>query len=174
MNSDKLNIGSGQRRFDNDYGWVNIDCVSRPGQIPDLICDVGRDVMPYGDGTMKITVLHHVLEHFRCGEADKVLKECYRVLEPGGSLIITIPDILALAQRWISHQIDDYIYIVNMMGAYAGEEGDSHKWHYTRTSLKETLMKVDSWTKVVPFDWRPIEGSSIAKDWWILGMEAIK
>jgi hypothetical protein len=28
----KLNVGSGQRRFDNAQGWINVDCFYREGQ----------------------------------------------------------------------------------------------------------------------------------------------
>jgi SAM-dependent methyltransferase len=171
----KLNIGSGQRRFDNAHGWINVDSTSRePDQVPDLICDVGHELLPYADGSMDLVVLHQVYEHFGCGEAMGFAKEAWRVLKVGGSLIITVPDMRALAQRWLTGYIDDWIFFVNTYGAYQGEEGDRHKWGYSRESLKKELEGTAAWAKVVGFDWRVIQGADIARDWWILGMEAIK
>lgn len=172
--SSKLNIGSGQRRFDNAHGWINVDVVSRPEQIPDLVCDVGRDPLPYPDGSMDLAVLHQVYEHFGCGEGHALLREIHRTLKPGGSLIITVPDMRALAERWLTREIDDYIYMVNVYGAYQGEPGDRHKWGYTRFSLTKDLADSGHWAQIRPFDWRVIPGADIARDWWILGMEVIK
>ena len=73
-----LNIGSGQRKFTTvpeDMAWVNVDCVSRPpDQVPDLICNVGMEPLPYDDGTIDMVVLHQVLEHMHLGpEMDQLL-----------------------------------------------------------------------------------------------------
>lgn len=170
-----LNIGSGQRPFDRSKGWVNIDCTYRPpDQVPDLICDVARDPLPYADGSIDTCVLHQVYEHFGLGEGHGVVRECHRVLRKGGSLIVTVPDMRALAQRWLLGQISDYIYFVNVYGAYQGEEGDRHKWGFRSTSLIEDLNTAAEWIHVRPFDWRPITGADIARDFWILGIECVK
>lgn len=170
----RLNIGSGQRRFDTAYGWVNVDCVSRPGQVPDLLCDVGRDPLPYADNSMDFVVLSQVYEHFGLGEGHGVVREAHRVLKPGGSLILTVPDAKALAQRWMLGQIDDYIYNVNMYGAYQGEPGDRHKWSYTFNALAKDLASIATWKVVQNFNSAHISGADIAADWWILGVAAVK
>ena len=170
-----LNIGSGQRRFEStdDFSWVNVDCISRPpDQVPDLLCDVRN--LPYNGNSVDFCVLHHVYEHFNLGEGDGLIKECFRVLRPLGSLIITIPDMKALAEAWLSNKINNYIYFVNVYGAYQGNEGDIHRWGYTRQTLMEKLPQLNTWSLVTDFDWRNIPGSLIAKDWWICAVEAIK
>lgn len=176
-----LNIGSGQRRFDTEQGWVNIDTISRPpDQIPDLICDVGKETLPYADGSMDICVLHHLIEHLGCGESVGILRECYRVLKPGSSLIVCVPNAWALAQRYVLRQIDNYTYNVNMYGAFQGEEQDRHRWSYDYASLQKLLNETladEIWptpqvTKF--FDWREIAGADIARDWWILSLECVK
>ncbi len=176
-----LNIGSGQRRFDNMAGWINIDCVSRDDQVPDLICDVGKEKLPFEDGSVDYCVLHQVYEHFGLGEGHGLIRECYRVLKPGGSLIVTVPDIQALAQRWLLGSISDYIFFVNVYGAFQGEPGDRHKWGYRAFNLtadiQEALVTIDKdllWARVKRFDWREITGASIAQDFWILGVECVK
>jgi len=71
-------------------------------------------------------------------------------------------------------KIDDYIYVVNLMGAFQGEETDRHRWHYTPQSLTRQLVSCAPWELVKFFDWRTIPGSDFARDWWILSVEAIK
>ena len=170
----RLNVGSGQRRFDTAHGWVNVDCVSRPpDQVPDLICDVGKEPLPYEDGTVDMVVLHHVLEHFGCGEADALMRECYRVLKDSGSLIVCVPDMRVLALRFLSNRLSTQVYMTNVYGAYQGEEGDRHKWGYDIASLSEYLRKFQ-WSYVRQFNDRPIPGADIAQDYWIISLECIK
>ena len=163
-----VNAGSGQRPFDHALGWVNVD--AQPQWNPDVLSDMAT--LPYPDGSVDMIVSHHVLEHMGCGEADGFLTEAHRVLRPYGSLIVCVPNMRALAQRWLTNQIDTQIYLTNVYGAYMGDEHDRHRWGYDTEYLTNYLNKW-KWT-VKPFDWRPIEGASICKDWWILGVECVR
>lgn len=170
-----LNLGSGQRRFDPEFGWVNIDCVSRPpDQVPDLICDISN--LPFQDSSVDIVCFHHVIEHFGCGEADGILKESWRVLKPGGSLLVFVPDLKKLAGRWLGGEISDYIFNVNVYGAYQGEPGDRHAWGFSQNSLATYLFNLLNTPGifVIPFDGRSIPGADIASDFWIAGVEVVK
>lgn len=192
-----INCGSGQRRFGGPgcpITWINVDkqCIP-PDRVPDVVCDVGREKLPFSDGCMQYVVLHQVLEHFGCGESESMLKECWRVLKPGGSLIITVPDMRALAGRWLGGELSTQVYMTNVYGAYMGDEADRHKWGFDWTSLKQFLTTMfvetgcdehfrdprgDCWEcgdgEIRPFDWRDIPGADIAKDWWVLGIEVVK
>ena len=168
----RVNLGSGQRKFGTpEHPWLNVDC--NPKWEPDLLAD-GADLSIIASDTAEYVVLHHVLEHFGLGEADAMLKECYRILAPGGSLIVCVPDLKALSKAWLKCQITDYIYCVNLYGAYMDDEADRHKWGYGRDSLTETIAHAGPWNIVDLFNWREIEGANISKDWWILGIEAWK
>lgn len=190
-----LNVGSGQRRFNTEHGWVNVDVVSRPpDQIPDIILDARHLATIFKPGTVDMVVLHHVIEHFGCGEADEILRQCWKVLKRGGSLLIFVPDMEKLAGRWLGGEITNFTFMVNAYGAYQGEEGDRHRWGYSRSSLMQQLRSsiglIDcqclgerthdddgycpEGDKIMPFNWREIPGADIAKDWWILGVEVVK
>lgn len=176
-----LNVGSGQRRFDTSKGWCNVDRISRPpDQIPDYILDATNLIPTFAENSQDIVVLHHVLEHFGCGEADEVLKQCYSVLKDSGSLLIFVPDLRRLAGRWLSGELDDFSFLVNVYGAYQGEEGDRHKWGYDINLLKDYLVKTlfggdyKQQIKIKEFDWREIPGADFGRDWWVLALEVLK
>jgi len=169
-----LNIGSGQRPFKPPF--FNTDIQNKwkePTEKAgcwwiDNLCAYKGWAAP-----VQMIVLHHVLEHFGCGESDKLIDDCYELLAPGGSLIITVPDMKELAKGWLVGRVTDQIYFTNVYGAYMGDEADRHKWGFTPDSLNTHLRKW-AWADVKRFDFRPIEGADIANDWYICGMEAIK
>lgn len=174
-----LNIGSGQRPFGEP--WINID--SQAKWNPHLCCDANELGDHFSEGSVDTIVMHHVLEHFGCGEADGLLALCYKLLRPGGSLIVCVPDMAALADQWNRGQclggkdapcIDTQIFMTNVYGAYMGDEADRHKWGYDQTSLMQTLQKAGDWDELKMFDNREMEGARIAQDWWIMSIEAVK
>jgi len=168
-----LNVGSGQRPFKSQMDviqWINVDSQARWN--PDIVCS--GDSLPYQDNHADYFVLHHVLEHFGCGEAASLIRESYRVLKPGGRLIACVPDMEALARGWLAGKISTQIYLTNVYGAYMGSEDDRHKWGFDRNSLVEFLAGQRVWSHIGFFDFRPIPGADIAKDWWILGVECRK
>lgn len=166
-----LNVGSGQRPFLTAGGvtWINID--SQPKWNPDIVCNGAS--LPYSENTVDYVVLHHVLEHFGCGEGAGLVKEAYRVLKPGGSLLVFVPDLKELAQGWFAGKIDTQIYMTNLYGAYMGHEDDRHKWGFDKESLAEFLHTVCEWLHVNEPKTFPA-GADIARDWWILEMECKK
>lgn len=165
----RLNVGSGQRKFADDF--VNIDV--NPKWEPDIIADATHLPM-YADGSVDLIVLHHCVEHMTLGQSQQCFTEAWRVLRPGGSLLVFVPDLTALVQAWTHGKIDDYIFCVNLHGAFMDSEADIHRWSFTQQSLKKHIQKSAGWQRVKPFDWREIAGASIAKDFWIQGAEAIK
>lgn len=170
-----LNVGSGQRPFTTDVEvhWINIDKVRHEGMPPpDWVCDGAA--LPYADGVADYFVLHHVVEHFGCGEAGGLIREAHRVLRPGGSLFVFVPDLKALAERWLAGGLSTQIYATNLYGAYMGHEEDRHRWGFDNGSLHEFLKAGAKWSTVMPFDWRTIPGADIARDFWILGAECIR
>lgn len=81
----RINLGSGPRKLD---GWVNVDIL---GMNPDLHWDL-RHGIPFPDASVQAAFLEHVLEHFRTGDALRILEECRRVLVPGGIVRAGVPD----------------------------------------------------------------------------------
>jgi FkbM family methyltransferase len=89
--SRKLHIGGNQKSTD----WEILNVV--PGPYVDHLCNA-RDLSRFPDNTFTDIYASHVLEHFDyINELDAVLKEWYRVLAPGGTLYISVPDLDVLA-----------------------------------------------------------------------------
>lgn len=169
-----INVGSGQRPFVSaeEVTWYNIDSVDRPGQVTDFICDASV-TLPFEYDSVDYVVLHHVLEHFGCNESCVLIENCKKALKLGGSLLVFVPNMRALANRWVSGQMDTQLYLTNVYGAYMGDEADRHAWGYDEDYLT-AFLHARAFDIVKPFDWREIPGASLANDFWILGMEAVK
>lgn len=165
----RINLGSGQRPFKSPF--VNVDI--NPRWSPDVVAD-GASMPMFADSSADLIVSHQNYEHYGLGEADGMVRECHRILCPGGSLIVTTPDLRALVDAWTRGKINDYIFCVNLYGAYMDSEADRHKWLYTYQTLGESLRKAARWGHVQRFAERQIPGADISLAWWILAVEAFK
>jgi predicted SAM-dependent methyltransferase len=81
----RLNLGSGRTKLP---GWVNIDLL---GMNPDLPWNL-RHGIPFPDESVDAVFLEHFLEHLPAGEALEMLEKCRRVLVPGGTIRVGVPD----------------------------------------------------------------------------------
>ena len=180
-----LNLGCGTRIFksNDEIAWVNLDIVDGPGV--DVVWD-WRDLgtsfsfvrsdfnaMAGANRDFDIIIAHQTFEHQGCGE--QPIRQCYEILKPGGSLIVSVPNLRNLARMWLNDELSTQIYVTNLYGPYDGTEGSRHRWGFDPDSLYGALSASAPWTSVLPFDWRPIPGADIARDdRWILCMEAVK
>lgn len=91
-----LNVGSSHRAYP---GFENIDRERGPGV---RVLDV-RLGLPYPNDSVEVIVCSHVLEHFHpFKELPFVLNEFRRVLQPGGTLRLAVPDLGKLAQAYMA------------------------------------------------------------------------
>jgi SAM-dependent methyltransferase len=151
---------------------VNVDI--NPRWKPDIVADCASMPM-FADGSAELIVAHHQAEHMPLDGSKTFFTECHRILAPDASLLIFVPDLTALVKAWSESRISDYIFCVNLHGAFMGADADIHKWSFTARTLKEHLLKSAPWSEVKPFDWRKIPGADIAgPDFWILAIEAVK
>jgi len=80
----KLNLGCGKQPRE---GWVNLDACDLPGV--DVVCQWGREPLPFGDDTVEEARAEHVLEHL--AEALPAMQELWRVAAPGALFTVTVP-----------------------------------------------------------------------------------
>lgn len=94
----KLHIG-GQIRV---AGWEVLDI--NPGPAVDHVADA-RILSLFADDTFATVYASHVLEHFDYrDELAATLAEWCRVLEPGGTIYVSVPDLDVLARLFIDRQ----------------------------------------------------------------------
>jgi SAM-dependent methyltransferase len=80
-----LHLGSAANHLD---GWVDVDLI---GDQTDLIWDLTRR-LPLADGSVDAIFSEHLLEHLPLPAAVELLRECHRLLTPGGVLRVGVPD----------------------------------------------------------------------------------
>jgi len=85
-------VGSGRARLE---GWVNIDVQALPGV--DVVADVTQGLR---FKNAEAVFAEHFLEHLALADAIKFLLETHRVLEPGGWLRLSTPN---LDWVWMTH-----------------------------------------------------------------------
>jgi SAM-dependent methyltransferase len=167
-----LNLGCGTRIFlsTGELLWHNFDI--KPGPSIDTVGD-WRNLRNYWQSDIDIIVAHQTFEHQGCGE--QPIKQCFDVLRPGGSLIVSVPDMHKLALMWLSGELTTQVYMTNVYGPFDGTEESRHRWGFNLDSLTIALHTAAEWQSVIPFDYRIIPGADIARDdRWILCLEAIK
>jgi predicted SAM-dependent methyltransferase len=96
----RLHLGSGANRLP---GWVNVDLL---GMGSDLAWDLRRR-LPFPDASAQAAFLEHVIEHFALADALDLLEECHRVLGPGGTIRVGVPDL----ERYIRGYVGDREFI---------------------------------------------------------------
>jgi SAM-dependent methyltransferase len=81
--------------------------------------DLTRGV-PFPEASFDVVYHSHVLEHFHRDAAERFLRECRRVLRPGGVLRVAVPDLEQMAR----------LYLATMERCLAGERGadDEYEW----------------------------------------------
>jgi predicted SAM-dependent methyltransferase len=99
MHGVKLHFGCGPRVLP---GWVNIDGWSFPGI--DFATDL-RQPLPFDDATCRLIFTEHVFEHIDADFRLPVLHEFLRVLQPGGTLRIVVPDCEKFVDAYIRRDI---------------------------------------------------------------------
>jgi predicted SAM-dependent methyltransferase len=88
----RVNLGAGET---GRPGWVNVDVLNLPGINCVYDC---RKRLPFSTGSVKAIFSEHFLEHLDyTEEVPYFVSECQRVLEPGGTLRIIVPD----AERYL-------------------------------------------------------------------------
>lgn len=119
----KLHIGSRRRA----EGWVAFDAVAGPEV--DFVGD-SRNLSQFGSDSIEAIYASHVVEHIAHGAPLlDMLKEWHRVLAPGGTLYISVPDLDVLCWLFVRPGVSeqDKYMIMRMM---FGGQMDAHDFHF--------------------------------------------
>jgi predicted SAM-dependent methyltransferase len=176
----RINLGSGAYSLPAAVGWENWD------EDPTTPADRHLRVppIPLANGSVAELYLGHLLEHFEPVEADALLRECYRVLAPGATLGVVVPDtrwVLEQYQRQSGQRVEvpqgvfwelDDLDAVCAVFLYSTLQESRHRWSYDETTLRRALARA-GFKVVRPIDrWHDPRASS--HNSWSLGLDCVK
>jgi predicted SAM-dependent methyltransferase len=92
----KLQVGTG---FNGLEGWLNGDIL--PRQRDYIYLDATR-AMPFANDSFAFIYTEHMIEHIGYRSARDFVRECHRILRPGGVLRISTPDLAVIAGMYVN------------------------------------------------------------------------
>lgn len=120
-----VNLGCGARYHPD---WVNIDIAPLgPGVIAH---DLSRGV-PLADASADVVYHSHVLEHLRRDDAAAFMRECARVLRPGGIIRVAVPDLERICRA----------YLEKMEAALGGDAGAAADYDWMMLELLDQTTR---------------------------------
>jgi predicted SAM-dependent methyltransferase len=175
----KLNLGCGHL---HPAGWVNVDGSHRawlasklswldrllvalwilsPTEFNSSTVYARLDRrFPWADDSADVIYMGGTLEHFIPQQGEHVLRECYRVLKPGGILRINVPDNARFWRQYLkefdqmrarpraewtldhTRWIEMFFRDICVRRPWLGSMGHYHKWMYDEISLIKTLEQI--------------------------------
>lgn len=145
LRSPRVHLGCGDHRLE---GWINVDLA--PSAAVDAVVDCAGD-LPFAPGTVAFLHCEDLLEHVEREKGIALLRECFRVLRPGGVLRVLTPDLRQLVQKvylesaplhlgWCAAQLSarGACQSLNMHLRMNGE----HRFVYDEEELRKTLEEI--------------------------------
>jgi predicted SAM-dependent methyltransferase len=175
----RLNIGSGDLPM-RQPGWLNVDETGYPGV--DLVLRVPP--LPWDTESVAEIYCGHFLEHLERDEAHHFLRECWRVLQPGGRLGVMVPDMAECFRRYVAdepapaefpsghHRDLRDLDELNDMIIFSTAQESRHQWSYDLVTLRRALVRA-GFEFVGEFD-RFRDPRVAVGAWYQLGLDARK
>jgi predicted SAM-dependent methyltransferase len=148
----KLHLGCGKRYID---GFVHIDAIDYP-HIDHVATIDNLSFIP--DDSIDLIYTCHVLEHFKRREVERVLREWYRTIKPGGTLRVSVPDFSKLCEVYKN---EGKLEVV--IGALFGRQDYLYNIHYNvfDFSSLSSLLSFCGFEAIKIYDWKKTEHSHV-------------
>ncbi|NGZ08122.1 MAG: methyltransferase domain-containing protein [Nitrospira sp. LK70] len=144
-----LNLGCGGRyRAD----WVNVNF---PSTGPGVIAANLIEGIPFPDASFDVVYHSHLLEHIPKPLAWGFLKECHRVLKPGGIIRVVVPDLEAMTRS----------YLEALEKARAGKKGWDYNYDWMMLEMYDQVVRDQSGGEMA----RYLLGASIPNEEYVIG-----
>jgi len=134
MDKIKLNLGCGQTY---KPGCINIDKFDNT--VVDKICDISD--LPFKVNSVDLIEASQLIEHFDYIHCKYILSEWFRILKPGGNLILETPDLEKTFKKFVSGNLEiqkttlQWIYGIDSLGM-------QHKTGFTFDLLRDLLQEI--------------------------------
>ncbi len=120
-----LNLGCGLKYHPE---WINVDFTSNGN---DIIAHNLYKGIPFDTETFEVVYHSHVLEHFQKRFASVFIRECYRVLKPGGLIRVVVPDLEQIAK----------VYIELLDKSSRGDEEAAKKYEWILIEMFDQMVR---------------------------------
>ena len=140
---DAMNLGCGRCYRP---GWINID--AHDGTVADVVANALK--LPFTAEALGAIQADHLVEHFDWGRVPYLLSECFRVLRPGGRLVLETPDPEESCRRLLAatSEADREASLAWILGRPS--PGYAHRWLFDREGLEGLLA--DSGFEAIRFE----------------------
>lgn len=148
----KLHLGCGKRYIP---GFVHIDGLAYPHI--DYVQPIDR-LDNIQSNSCDLIYACHVVEHFKRHEVEDVLREWHRVLKPGATIRLSVPDLHALSKIYLETENIDLV-----VGPICGRQDHQYNIHYNVfdfPSMKRLLTR-SGFDEVRLYDWRNTEHANV-------------
>jgi SAM-dependent methyltransferase len=154
-----LNVGCGyplqQKLHPHFHGpeWREIRLDLDPAVRPDIVCSI-TDMAPVSADAVDAIWSSHNLEHLQRHEVPSALAEFFRVLKPGGFLLLTLPDLQNVARLVVEDRLEDQAYVsssgpitaLDMIFGHTaslarGNSFMAHRTGFTAQTLQKVLIE---------------------------------
>jgi predicted SAM-dependent methyltransferase len=128
----RLDIGSGTAPADGD--WTTVD-LYEPADVKADMCE-----LPYPDASIEEIRCSHALEHLTRTDGARALREFRRVLQPGGTLTVEVPDLESACKVILSGYGDDWSVAYRMLYGEATpgmQHLSGYDWNLLMTAIRE-------------------------------------
>lgn len=130
--------------------WVNFDVVQRwptNARDCDVVWDARTDKIPLDDASVDEIYAGYLLLHVSRPHHEPLMREMYRVLQPGGVITIDEVNMRAAMQRWLDNPRDESATTIlwGEHGSIHGaqfEEFDTHRSGHTMATLVALMQSV--------------------------------
>lgn len=148
----KLHLGCGTNLA---AGWINVDN-NYDNNIDLKKLDLNWDLtkpLPYKDNSVDLIFHEHFIEHLKKPAGEQFLRECYRLLKPGGVMRMGWPDLARFVRAYATRDKKYFDYISkNVFYGMKYKTWDEligdyfyswdHQYGYTRKHMKMLLKDI--------------------------------
>lgn len=141
-----IDVGAGERQF-RDLLTRYHQCLSvdfYPYDSVDVVCDLSRG-LPLRSDIAGVVLMSNVFEHMK--EPESTLRECFRLLRRGGSLVMTVPFMLKTHQaphdffRYTNHGLEYLLGKTGFSQVAITPIGDMFDVHDSLNVTTDRLLK---------------------------------
>jgi len=134
----RLNIGAGNVRYSN---CINMELEEATDVDCDIVGNIAKGLYFIKEDTFVEILFIHVIEHIERKYHDRVFGEIWRLLKPGGRLVLGFPDFIETAQRFMNNDYGARWRIYNnAIYGRQSREGDFHVTAMERQDVTDRMV----------------------------------